>query len=57
MDVLDADFSGTYIAALCPHICHPGQSEFSQVTVLDARGHEWHGDVSVIGGCYICSHV
>lgn len=45
MDVLDADLAGAHVAALGAKVLHTLEGQLTQVSVLDARGDQGHGDV------------
>jgi hypothetical protein len=45
MDVLDADLAGAHVAALGAKVLHTLEGQLAQVSVLDARGDQGHGDV------------
>jgi hypothetical protein len=45
MDVLDADLAGAHVAALGAKVLHTLERQLAQISVLDARGDQGHGDV------------
>jgi len=47
VDVFDADFSGAHVSAGDVHVAHLLEGEFADVAVVDACGHQRHGDVSL----------
>lgn len=47
LDLVDADLAGADVTAGGAEVFHPAQGEFAEVAVLDARGDEGHGDVSL----------
>lgn len=47
MHLLDAHLSSADISAGHVHLTHLGEGQFSQVSLLNTRSDQWHGDISL----------